>query len=138
MQNILELPTELYGVQRVDLNSSPEELLNAFDAEALIEAHKCFETKDNYERIVLHKTDDIEIVFCHWKENNESAPHFHPEVECWFKCLKGELTEFRGEEEKVTKITKGNIAHINDSFGGHQISNKSNKCTFTLHLYKKR
>jgi glutamate/tyrosine decarboxylase-like PLP-dependent enzyme len=139
MIKTIKLDENVHCVQSIDIDitKDPKDILNSFDAEALIKNHKCCNETVSYERIVLYKSEDTEIVFCHWKETNESIPHFHPDVECWYKCLKGELTESRCRDELVYKINTGEISHINDSHGSHQISNKSKSCTFTLHLYKK-
>jgi hypothetical protein len=140
MKKTIEIDTNVHCAHSVDIDLSqdPKDILNSFDAVALIDNHKCCTETVSYERMVLYKTEDTEIVFCHWREKNESIPHFHPDVECWYKCLKGELTESRCKDDSVHKINTGEIGHINDNDGSHQISNQSKSCTFTLHLYIKR
>lgn len=79
-----------------------------------------------------------------WKPNGVTPLHNHPNKECNMLVLKGEL------EENVYKITPtGNYihrltilkphqcSHINDSIGHHVVKNKSNKCSWSLHYYKK-
>lgn len=137
MMKLKSKVVDVVGCPSLDLTWSPETILNKFSAQNLIENHKCSPTEESYERTILYKDSDHEIVFCHWRSGDKSPVHSHPNTECWFRCLSGGINEIRDMGKNHCTVEEGCVVHINDSMGAHQMLNMSDECTYTLHLYTK-
>lgn len=86
------------------------------------------------ERMSIYKDDRYEIVICNWAAKSSRDWHYHPNIQCWFKCLYGEIIEHR--PYKKSGLQMGESGYIDDSLGPHQIENIEQHCAITLHVYK--
>lgn len=86
------------------------------------------------ERMVIFKDDIFELVLCNWAPKSKRDWHYHPNTQCWFKCLYGEIQESRTYQ--VTQLQVGQSGYIDDSQGPHQIENDTVHTAITLHIYK--
>ncbi len=136
LQRAKDLVIDVIGCKGLNLSLDPEVILNKFSQEELTLNHKCVETTYGYERAVLFKNKDVEIVFCHWRPGDKSSVHLHPGVNCWFKCLKGDIVELRSMGKEQNFLTKGAIGNIDDTKGAHQMLNMSNECAYSVHIYQ--
>ncbi len=136
LQRVKDLVIDVIGCKGLDLSLDPELILNKFVKEELILNHKCVKNIHGYERTVLFKNKDVELVFCHWRQGDKSSVHLHPGVNCWFRCLKGEIIELRSMGKEQNLLIEGAIGNIDDTKGAHQMLNMSNECAYSVHIYK--
>ena len=134
MQNKI---VSVLGCSKLDLNMSSEEILEAFSAKTLINECNSFEERLGYRRSVLYKDKNIEIIFCHWPKGAKTAVHDHPNVDCSYKCLGGEMVDVRSMGRDQFKLQLNEKSQIDDSQGAHQMVNMTLDCAYTLHVYKK-
>jgi len=134
MQNKI---VSVLGCPKLDLNQSSEAILESFSEQTLIDTCDTFEQREGYKRAVLFKDKEVEIIFCHWPEGAKTAVHNHPDVDCSYKCVKGEMVDVRsmGKEQHILKVSEK--SQIDDSQGAHQMVNMSSDCAYTLHVYRK-
>lgn len=123
-----------------EMDLDPSEVLNSIDVQKLIENHKPDHKETNYERIQLFENSIYELVFCHWKSKGMSQVHNHSDLDCWFRCIEGVLTEERESlSNGVQEISSSQrIIGVNDCSENHQILNKTKSCAYSIHLYKKK
>lgn len=91
---------------------------------------------EGYDRMSLFKDDTSEVVLCKWHEHSDSGLHGHDGNDCWFKCLSGNINEYRESENKKNLIKENETSFINDSMGFHTMSNSKSQPAFTLHYYR--
>lgn len=97
--------------------------------------------KNTYNKNILYRNDNFEIILISWDKNICTNIHRHPENGCIMNildgCLKEEIykTEY-GYNNCIKKNTfkKGDISYIHDSLGYHKIYNK-NQYSYSLHIY---
>ena len=104
---------------------------------------------EKYNRIVLFRNNDFEILLICWDKNQYTSIHKHPKNGCVFKTLEGRLFEKRyktlpsetsdcKENKKIyqqTEYTKKNkSSYIDDNIGVHQINSKDIK-SVSIHIY---
>ncbi len=135
-QGVKDLIIDVMGCKGLDLSLNPEVLLQKFSKEELLSNHKCVESAEGYERTVLFKNKEFEIVFCHWRSGDKSPVHMHPNTNCWFRCLDGDLVELRSMGQEQNYLKEGDLGHIEDSMGAHQMLNMSEGCAYTVHIYQ--
>lgn len=87
------------------------------------------------ERMTLWDDERFEFVLCHWPSNTIREWHHHPGVQCWFRCVEGQVLEHRNNQDFIR--VAGETAYIDDSLGPHQIENDTNTSAITVHIYKK-
>lgn len=126
------------GLGKIDFEKPPEKILEDFDGEQLIKKHICFKSENGYERVTLFENEECEIVFCHWHPGNVSPMHFHPNKNCWFKCLSGQIYEERSRAKEKNLIKQGEVGFINDEIDAHQMINSFEESAYTLHIYKSK
>lgn len=107
----------------------------------------CHFSEDCYQRNLVHRTDDFELILLCWGPTQCSPIHDHADSECWMRVVAGEITETLYEisenskgKEQMTKLKEralkpGSVAHINNSIGLHCIANSYAGPSMTLHLY---
>lgn len=127
---------DVLGCEQLDLSLEAEDILRKFSKEDLLAGHECSKAEEGYERTVLFKNKDYEIVFCHWRSGDKSVVHQHPNQKCWFRCLQGELLELRSMGQEQTYIKEDDLAYIDDSMGAHQMLNVSTDCSYSVHIYE--
>jgi len=125
------------GCPNLDLSKDPNEILESFSEQTLIDECDSFEQRDGYKRASLYKDKNIEIVFCHWPAGAKTAVHDHPNVDCRFKCVQGEMVDVRSMGREQHTIKKTEKSQIDDSQGAHQMVNMTSECAYTIHVYKK-
>lgn len=137
LEQMLSEEKELIGCEHLDLSKTPEEVLKSFSAKELIKNHDCYISESGYERTTIFENDQCEIVLCHWEPEGGTIFHGHPNKNCWYRCLSGELKEIRRESEEGKVLKVDEIGFINDEIGQHKMRNDSQEQTFTLHYYQK-
>ena len=105
-----------------------------------------FYSDEYYTRNLIHTCKEFELVLLCWEKGQKTPIHNHPNSEGWLRVIKGEVEEhiFTDPDkdpsgtpillEKKTGVEK-DFTHINDSIGLHDIANKADGRTVTLHLY---
>ncbi len=98
----------------------------------------------HYSRNCLSSCDDYELLLMGWQEKQHSAIHSYSNQESWVKVLEGEIlietfeVDFDAESIEVKDtilLKKGESAYLNDDMGFHQITNKLNEKSISLHLH---
>lgn len=92
-----------------------------------------------YNKDLLYRNNDFEIVFITWGINAESCIHSHPENGCILTILDGDLIEERynnnGELFEYNFLKMGNIGYMENKIGKHRIINKNDFNVYSLHIY---
>jgi len=91
-----------------------------------------------YLRACLYKDESSELVLCKWKAGGTSNLHMHPQKDCWFEVLDGEIKEFRKLSGVTHELIKNQSGYIFDDHGPHKMFNDTQKDSISLHYYKKR
>ena len=87
------------------------------------------------ERIVLYKTEFVEIVLIRWPKGYVSPMHGHPGQDCVIHHVSGLLHEYRDSGQLIV-ISKGlTVSRIDDSIGKHRIEAPEPACS--VHVYSK-
>lgn len=92
---------------------------------------------NSYNKIILYRNTEFEIILISWDKNVCTNIHNHPENGCLMNILEGNLIEeIYKKDNLLTKnfYGKGNISYIHDSLGYHKIYNKD-QYSFSLHIY---
>jgi hypothetical protein len=90
---------------------------------------------------VLVKNSLMKVVLIYWKPGESTDIHGHPNGGGVIKVLHGNLLEKRYKPDgSLTEISesnlkKGTIAHIDDSFAHHAVSNPNETPAVSLHVY---
>ena len=106
----------------------------------------CIWDKDKYQRVVLEKKEDYELVLMCWEKGQETFIHDHDGNQGWIIALHGALEEqlyFNTEEmsplklKSVQNMQKGQVSYINDDIGIHRVRNIHSGRSISLHCYNK-
>ena len=90
---------------------------------------------------VLVKNSLMKVVLIYWKPGESTDIHGHPNGGGVLKILRGNLFEKRYDPDgslnmiSESKLNKGSIAHIDDSFAHHAVSNPYDAPAVSLHVY---
>lgn len=94
---------------------------------------------NTYNRNVLYRNNDFEIVFITWGVNSESPIHYHPEQGCILTILDGNLFEEQYNKDgvlfKYNYLKYGDIGYMDNSIGSHRIINPNDYNVYSLHIY---
>ncbi|MFT5761157.1 MAG: cysteine dioxygenase [Polaribacter sp.] len=98
-----------------------------------------------YTRNCIAENEDFELILLCWEKGQVTAIHDHGGEECWVYFVEGEFREHvytenkNGELDivKTTNIKPGDVGYMIDFMGFHNLENRSNKRSMTLHLYAK-
>jgi len=102
-------------------------LYNLFKNTNINDWHKYkINNPNNYEKNIIFKNNEFELILISWAENATTNYHNHPKNGCILKVLEGKLKE----NNKI--IFPGHVG-INYHTDYHKI--KSLKKSYTLHLY---
>ena len=100
-----------------------------------------FFLNNTYNRNIIYRNHQIELIIISWNNNQISGIHDHPKNGCLMKILDGELDEYVYKRENnnlnlinIKNLKKGNIGYQENINGIHNIINKNNK-TVSLHIY---
>lgn len=94
-----------------------------------------------YERTVLFKNDDIEVVEIKWQPGQKSPIHKHGACSGMVSVLEGSIhEEVFTDENGVLTPSQTHEYHAGERFtedalGVHRISNITGECARTLHVY---
>jgi hypothetical protein len=91
---------------------------------------------DKYNRYIVYKNREIEIVIVTWASNQQSGFHGHP-GECIFRVLEGvileELKPVGSVENQISIFNAGDCGYINNSIGQHYMYSQNG--AVSLHIY---
>ena len=97
--------------------------------------------KKSYNKNIIFRNEDFEIILISWDKNICTNIHSHPENGCIMKILDGNLKEEIYKENhlnsyliKKNNFNKGDISFIHDSLGYHRIINED-QYSYSLHIY---
>jgi len=106
---------------------------------------ECIENADSYQRHIMFRNNDYEIMYIVWDPAGKSPIHNHADNGCCMLVCSGELVETRftpnnsGGVEMAysTNVTKDDDAtYIDNQTYVHQIENKNSKLhAISLHIY---
>lgn len=88
-----------------------------------------------YNRHVVFKSDELELVIMTWAPNQASGFHGHP-GECIFKVLEGIMLEDlidRVDGRKLSVFKQGDCGYIDNSIGRHNVY--TDEGAVSLHIY---
>ena len=91
-----------------------------------------------YNKVMLFRNDDFELVLISWLPGQHSKMHYHPKNGCIMKLLYGKLHEIRyinSNDFEETDYKKNDISYMCDRFGQHVITNIEDTPAISLHLY---
>lgn len=91
-----------------------------------------------YNKKILYKNNNFEIILINWGNYSESPIHCHPKNGCLLTILDGELIEERYNKDKLIKtniLKKNDFEYIHCKIGKHKIINPNNKNVYSLHIY---
>lgn len=98
-----------------------------------------------YTRNCIEENEDFELILLCWEKGQLTAIHDHGGEECWVYFVEGEFREHVYTENKEGKldivktsnINPGDVSYMIDFMGFHNLENRSNKRSMSLHLYAK-
>jgi cysteine dioxygenase len=98
-----------------------------------------------YTRNCIAENEDFELILICWKKGQTTAIHDHGGEECWVYFVEGDFREHVYEETengklkivKTTNAKPGDVTYMIDFMGFHNLENRSNKRSMSLHLYAK-
>ena len=94
--------------------------------------------KKKYEKTLVYRDDKIDTFIIGWLPKQQSKLHYHSNQGCLYKCLSGQLNEtIYYPNNKISKrvLLKNNISYIDNTIGGHEITNDSLVPSVSLHIY---
>lgn len=126
--------------RRPTLATLEKKLLDlSIDMDSLID-HAGY-TNNGYQRNVLKKTENYELVLICWKAGQKTPIHDHKGSDCAFLILDGTSTEtiYKMEDSDLKKVeirkyNPGEVCAAEEP-DIHMISNEENKNLINLHLY---
>ena len=89
-----------------------------------------------YSKNIIYRNTIFEIIMISWLPGQYTKLHEHPKNGCLMKVLYGTLNEILFSTNKTyteTKINTNEITFIKNN--KHIISNISNKCSISIHIY---
>jgi len=92
--------------------------------------------EDTYNRNIVWKDENIEVVVISWMANQDSPIHNHTRGGCLFRVLEGILDEHLYTTQDIkykTYTNKNGFAYIHNDIGTHKMLPKHN--TVSLHIY---
>jgi cysteine dioxygenase len=98
-----------------------------------------------YTRNCIAENEDFELILICWQKKQFTSIHDHGGEECWVYIIEGDFreniyTESEKEKLQIVKTTDyrpGDIVYMIDFMGFHNLENRSNKKSMSLHLYAK-
>ena len=83
-----------------------------------------------YQKTIISKTKEYELVLINWEKNAFTDYHYHPENGCVMKILNGNLKEFYEKDNKILKNNDINIRLKNDKHMIYALEK-----SYSLHYY---
>lgn len=98
-----------------------------------------------YTRNCIVETEEFELVLICWQKEQVTAIHDHGGEECWVCFVEGEFRENIYKEDEKGKLEivntsdskPGDVVYMVDFMGFHNLENRSNTKSMSLHLYAK-
>jgi len=115
---------------------SSMELLEKYVTKSIIDWRKyVIFNKYNYNKNIIYRNTIFEIIIISWLPGQYTSLHGHPENGCLMKVLYGTLNEtlLNKKTYKETMINTNEVMFIKNN--KHIISNVSNKCSISIHIY---
>ena len=115
---------------------SSMELLEKYVTKSIIDWRKyVIFNKYNYNKNIIYRNTIFEIIIISWLPGQYTSLHGHPENGCLMKVLYGTLNEtlLINKTYKETIINTNEVMFIKNN--KHIISNVSNKCSISIHIY---
>jgi hypothetical protein len=134
--------TELINLLETDFNSkkdhnncSIEFLKTHIEKYVGIDWRHYADLKKNFNRNIIYRSKNMELILISWQKDYETDYHLHPENGCLLRILEGSLMENIKDEEsnKMNFYGNNNVSYMHNSKGSHKITALTQ--TFSLHLY---
>jgi cysteine dioxygenase len=98
-----------------------------------------------YTRNCIVENENFELILICWEKGQSTSIHDHGGEECWVYFVEGDFREhvYAESEEgglsvvKTTNTKPGDVAFMVDFMGYHNLENRSDKRSMSLHLYAK-
>lgn len=98
-----------------------------------------------YTRNCIVENESYELILICWQKEQVTAIHDHGGEECWVYIIEGEFREqiYKQNNNGALEVVKtinskpGEVAYMVDFMGFHNLENRSNKKSMSLHLYAK-
>ena len=87
---------------------------------------------DAYERHVIGRIDDVEVVIIKWGLRSTTPPHGHPDGGCWLAVLEGSLMEDLPHLQRSDYVTLGFRSGADDI---HIIRSVGDVPAMSVHIY---
>lgn len=145
IQNSLQTLSELILVLDEEERTKYTTILKSMEMPiAEFEKHATW-SETCYTRNCIAENEDFELILLCWEKGQITAIHDHGGEECWVYFVDGEFREHIYTEDKngeldivkTTNTKPGDVAYMIDFMGFHNLENRSNKRSMTLHLYAK-
>ncbi len=102
-------------------------------------------SKTCYTRNCIFENENFELILICWEKEQVTAIHDHGGEECWVYFIEGDFREHVYTENengkldivKTTEAMPGDVSYMIDFMGFHNLENRSNKRSLSLHLYAK-
>ncbi len=98
-----------------------------------------------YTRNCIEENENFELILICWEKEQITAIHDHGGEECWVYFVEGVFREHVYSQNengnlniiKTTDTKPGDVAYMIDFMGFHNLENRSNNRSMSLHLYAK-
>ena len=132
ISNLEEL---IYFLEKDYNNSSIEFLKTHMENYVGIDWRQYTNIKKIFNRNIIYRSKNLELILISWQKDYETEHHFHPENGCLLRILEGSLMEDikLDENNKINFYGTNNISYMHNTKGSHKITALSQ--TFSLHLY---
>ena len=132
ISNLNEL---IYNLEKDYNNGSIEVLKSHMENYIGIDWRQYADFKNSFNRNIIYRSKNMELILISWQKDYESSYHLHPENGCLLRTLEGSLMEnIKIEDDiKVNYYVCNNVSYMHNSKGSHKITALSQ--TFSLHLY---
>ena len=114
--------------------------LSAYNMEYYVRKHQIFFNKQNYNKLIIDETDDLEFCLITWNENALTKLHTHSN-ECLFRVFNGEFEQTTLSIDnnflKKKEIIKPGDSKIIKKGDFHQMLNLTDNMGISFHVYNK-
>ncbi len=96
---------------------------------------------ENYQRVCLNRSNDMELVLLCWNINQGTPIHNHDDKECAVHIIKGTFADSLYSSDlpkvlqEVRQLKVGDSTYLTDEIGSHSLKNDSDTLAISLHLY---
>jgi hypothetical protein len=124
-----------YNLEKENSNGSIEFLKTLMENYVGIDWRQYADFKNTFNRNIIYRSKNFELILISWKKDYETEYHSHPENGCLLRVLEGSLMENikLDDTSKMNFFGQNNVSYMHNSKGLHKITALSQ--TFSLHLY---